>query len=42
MDVPGIEPSGLKELGLVNCGVSALSGRVIGVTKPYIFTALGR
>ncbi|VXC02666.1 carboxymuconolactone decarboxylase family protein [Aeromicrobium sp. 9AM] len=42
MDQPRIAPGGLKELGLVNYGVSALAGRVIGGRKPNIFTTLGR
>ena len=43
MDEPRIAPGGLKELGIVNYGVSALAGRVIGGgTKPHIFTTLGR
>jgi len=42
MDQPRIAPGGLKELGLVNYGVSAVAGRVIGGTKPNIFTTLGR
>lgn len=42
MDQPRIAPGGLKELGLVNYGVSALAGRVIGGTRPNIFTTLGR
>ncbi len=42
MDEPRIAPGGLKELGLVNYGVSALAGRVIGGRKPNIFTTLGR
>jgi AhpD family alkylhydroperoxidase len=42
MDEPRIAPGGLKELGLVNYGVSALAGRVIGGTKPNVFTTLGR
>jgi AhpD family alkylhydroperoxidase len=43
MDEPRIAPGGLKELGIVNYGVSALAGRVIGGgTKPNIFTTLGR
>jgi AhpD family alkylhydroperoxidase len=43
MDEPRIAPGGLKELGIVNYGVSALAGRVIGGgTRPNIFTTLGR
>ena len=43
MDEPRIAPGGLKELGILNYGVSALAGRVIGGgTKPNIFTTLGR
>lgn len=43
MDEPRIAPGGLKELGVVNYGVSALAARVIGGgTKPHIFTTLGR
>lgn len=42
MDQPRIAPGGLKELGLVNYGFSALAGRVIGGRKPNIFTTLGR
>ncbi len=43
MDEPRIAPGGLKELGIVNYGVSALAGRVIGGgSKPNIFTTLGR
>src|SRR5947208_2034145 len=42
MDQPRIAPGGLKELGLVNYGVSAVAGRVLGSAKPHIFTTLGR
>lgn len=42
MEQPRIAPGGLKELGLVNYGFSALAGRVIGGRKPNIFTTLGR
>ncbi|MEV7396082.1 carboxymuconolactone decarboxylase family protein [Aeromicrobium sp. NPDC092404] len=42
MDEPRIAPGGLKELGLVNYGVSVLAGRVIGGHKPNVFTTLGR
>ncbi len=43
MDEPRIAPGGLKELGIVNYGVSALAGRVIGGgTRPNILTTLGR
>ena len=42
MDEPRIAPGGLKELGIINYGFSALAGRVIGGKKPNIFTTLGR
>lgn len=42
MEQPRIAPGGLKELGLVNYGFSALAGRVIGGKKPNVFTTLGR
>jgi AhpD family alkylhydroperoxidase len=42
MEQPRIAPGGLKELGLVNYGVSALAGRVIGGRRPNILTTLGR
>jgi AhpD family alkylhydroperoxidase len=42
MTEPRIAPGGLKELGLINYGFSALAGRVVGGKKPNIFTTLGR
>lgn len=42
MEQPRIAPGGLKELGVLNYGFSALAGRVIGGKKPHIFTTLGR
>jgi AhpD family alkylhydroperoxidase len=39
---PRIRPGGRKELGLVNFAISAAAGRVLGGTKPHIFTTLGR
>lgn len=37
-----IEPGGLRELGLVNHGISGIAGRVIGGRRPNVFTTLGR
>ncbi|MFI5425941.1 carboxymuconolactone decarboxylase family protein [Aeromicrobium sp. UC242_57] len=42
MDEPRIAPGGLKELGLINFGVSTLAGKVIGGPRPHVFTTLGR
>lgn len=42
MDEPRIAPGGLKELGIINYGFSALAGRVVGGKKPNVFTTLGR
>lgn len=42
MDLPRIAPGGRKEIGLANYAFSVVAGRVIGGTKPNIFTTLGR
>ena len=42
MDQPRIAPGGLRELGVVNHAVASIAGRVIGGSRPNIFTTLGR
>ncbi len=42
MTTPRITPGGLRELGVINHLISALAGRVLGGTRPNIFTTLGR
>lgn len=42
MSTPRIEPGGLRELGLVNHLIATVAGRVIGGTRPRVFTTLGR
>lgn len=42
MDQPRIAPGGLKDLGLLNYGISTVAGRVIGGGRPHVFTTLGR
>lgn len=42
MTTPRIPPGGLRELGIINLGISALAGRVLGGARPNIFTTLGR
>ncbi|GAA1733341.1 carboxymuconolactone decarboxylase family protein [Aeromicrobium alkaliterrae] len=41
-ETPRIAPGGLRELGLVNHGISTLAGKVVGGPRPNIFTTLGR
>ncbi len=41
-DQPRIPPGGVRELGVVNWGISRLAGRVVGGPAPNIFTTLGR
>ena len=42
MSTPRIAPGGLRELGVVNHLISAVAGRVLGGTRPHVFTTLGR
>jgi AhpD family alkylhydroperoxidase len=42
MSTPRIAPGGLRELGVVNHLISAVAGRVLGGTRPRVFTTLGR
>ncbi|MCW2825500.1 MAG: 4-carboxymuconolactone decarboxylase [Aeromicrobium sp.] len=42
MEPPRIAPGGLRELGLVNYAFATLAGRVVGGSKPHVFTTLGR
>ena len=42
MTTPRIAPGGLRELGVVNHLISAVAGRVLGGTRPNVFTTLGR
>lgn len=37
-----IAPGGIRELGLINHGISSVAGRVIGGHRPNVFTTLGR
>lgn len=39
---PRIPPGGRRELGLVNTGIAAIAGKVVGGPRPNIFTTLGR
>lgn len=39
---PRIDPGGLRELGLLNHGISAVAGKVLGRRRPHVFTTLGR
>lgn len=39
---PRIGPGGLRELGLLNHGISAVAGKVLGRRRPHVFTTLGR
>ena len=39
---PRIRPGGLRELGLLNHGISAVAGKVLGRRRPHVFTTLGR
>ena len=42
MSTPRIRPGGLRELGLVNHLIASAAGRVVGGSRPNIFTTLGR
>ena len=42
MTTPRIAPGGLRELGVVNHLISTVAGRVLGGTRPNVFTTLGR
>ena len=42
MTTPRITPGGRRELGVVNHLISAIAGRVLGGTRPNVFTTLGR
>ncbi len=42
MEQPRIAPGGLRDIGVVNYGFSAVAGRVVGGSKPHVFTTLGR
>ncbi|MFT4299014.1 MAG: carboxymuconolactone decarboxylase family protein [Aeromicrobium sp.] len=39
---PRIAPGNLRDLGLINHGISAIAGKIVGGAKPHIFTTLGR